>query len=220
MLPGRSLAAPNLGGDSANSGSKISRRGKTYLAALGVASVLLAALLLYGLGTFNGPPASSAAETTATTSYNTLASSVISSAANYAPIGYQQGPSRQLDANETGLVSEGYALYSNQAGALANMTVLVFSSPASAQAYIASVISNARGLSGYSDATYTLAGYQHYGVCYGYAEGDPAGGEYVANGVCTKGNVFIQVHLAATSSLSAAEGDMAGLVGAAYEGLG
>ncbi len=43
---------------------------------------------------------------------------------------------------------------------------------------------------------------------------------YVANGVCTKGNVYIQVHLAATSSLQSAEGDMAGFVGAAYAGLG
>jgi len=50
-------------------------------------------------------------------------------------------------------------LYSNQGGALANMTILVFSSPASAKTYITSVISNAKDLSGYSDATSTLTGY-------------------------------------------------------------
>ena len=222
MIPTRFLASrasPDSGGSAGDAG-KIPPRGRAYLAALGIASIIFLALLLYGLGTFNAPPASSTVETTATTSYDTLASSVISSAANYAPAGYLQGSSRQLNANESGLVSGGYALYSNQGGALANMTILVFSSPASAQRYITSVISNAKDLSGYSDATSTLTGYQHYGVCYGYAESDPEGGLYVANGVCTKGNVYIQVHLAASSSLPSAEGDMSGFVGAAYEGLG
>jgi hypothetical protein len=224
MLPTRHIARrpTRSAGDSGSAGgaAKISPRGRAYLAALGIASVVFLALLLYGLGTFNAPPASTTTETTASTSYDTLAASVISSASNYTPAGYSQGSSKQLNANESGLVSGGYALYSNQGGALVNMTILVFSSPASAQVYITSVISNAKGLSGYSDATSTLTGYQHYGVCYGYAESDPEGGEYVANGVCTKGNVYIQVHLAATSSLPSAESDMAGFVGAAYQGLG
>jgi len=221
MLPVRFLTAPDLGGNSDKGGGKISPRGRTYLAALGIASIVLVALLIYGLGTFNAPSASSSTETTAaTTSYNTLASSAISSAADYTPAGYLQGSSRPLNPNETGLVSGGYAIYSNQGGALANMTILVFNSPASAQTYINSVISNAKDLSGYSNATSTLTGYQHYGVCYGYAESDPEGGEFVANGVCTKGNVYVQVHLAATSSLPSAEGDMAGFVGSVYKGLG
>lgn len=226
MLPTGFLTAPRLSraaldsGGSGAEGGKISRRGKTRLAALGIASIVLLALLLYGLGTFGAPPSAGTTTTTTTTSYSTLASAVISSAANYVPAGYVQGSSRQLNPNESGLASGGYALYSNQGGALVNMTILVFSSPDSAQRYITSVISNAKELSGYSDATSTLAGYQHYGVCYAYAESDPEGGEYVANGVCTKGNVYVQVHLAATSSLPSAEGDMAGFVGAAYEGLG
>ncbi|MDA4115172.1 MAG: hypothetical protein OK442_01290 [Thaumarchaeota archaeon] len=205
---------------SADGVGKLSPRARRNLAALGIASILFLALLLYGLGTFNSPPASSTVETTASTSYGALASSVISSAANYLPAGYAQGSSRELNANESGLVSAAEALYSNPGGALANMTIIVFGSPASAQTYITSVISNAKALSGYSDATSTLAGYQRYGVCYGYAESDPEGAIYVANGVCTKGNVYIQVHLAASSSLPSAEGDMAGFVGAAYSGLG
>jgi hypothetical protein len=225
MFPTRSLvsriarAARDSGGSAGDNG-KISPRGRAYLAALGIASVVFLALLLYGLGTFNAPPASSTVETTASTSYDTLASSVIASAATYLPAGYVQGASRELSANESGLVSAGYVVYTNQGGALANMTILVFSSPASADTYVASVISNAKALSGYTDATSTLTGYQHFGVCYGYAESDPEGGLYVANGVCTKGNVYIQVHVAASSSLSSAEGDMAGFVGAAYSGLG
>jgi hypothetical protein len=225
MLPRRSLnpprasrAAPDPVASPDDSG-KLSRSGKRYLAALGVASIVLLVLVLYAFGSFNAPPASSTTQTTQATSYNTVASSVISSAANYLPAGYLQESSKELNANESGLVSGGYVLYSNPAGSLTNMTILVFSSQASAQTYLTSVISNAKGLSGYSDATSTLSGYQHYGFCYGYAESDPEGGEYVANGVCTKGNVYIQVHLAARFSLSSAEGDMAGFVGAAYEGL-
>jgi hypothetical protein len=211
-------AAPGSVGSPDASG-KLSSTGKRYLTALGIASAILLILLLYAFGSFNAPPASSTTQTTEATSYNTLASSVISSAANYVPAGYLEGSSRQLNANESGLVSGGYALYSNQGGALTNMTILVFSSPASAQTYITSVISNDKDLSGYSDATSALAGYQHYGVCYGYAESDPEGSLYVANGVCTKGNVYIQVHLAASSSLPSTEDDMAGFVGAAYQGL-
>lgn len=218
IRPSRASRTSQRGVSSPDGGERLSPRARKNLAALGIASILFLALLLYGLGTFNSPPSSSTVETS--TSYDTLASSVISSAADRLPSGYSQGSSKVLSADEPGLVSSGSALYSNQEGALANMTILVFSSPASAETYITSVISNAKGLSGYSDATSTLAGYQHYGVCYGYAESDPEGGQYVANGVCTKGNVYIQVHLAARSSLPSAEGDMASFVGAAYGGLG
>jgi len=209
-------AAPDSSGPAP---SKLSPRARTYLAATGVVFIVLVALLIYGLGTFSSPSTATTTPTQTTTSYEVLASSVISSAASNIPSGYLQGSSKQLNANESGLVSGGYALYSNQGGALVNMTILVFGSPSTAQRYINSVISNAAA-SGFTNATSTLTGYEHYGTCYGYAQADPAGGEYVANGVCTKGNVYIQVHVASTSSLPSAEGDMAGFVGAAYEGLG
>lgn len=197
----------------------MSPKAKRTLAAVALASVILLSLVLYGFGTFSAPPSSSTSTTSATTSYDTLASSVIASAASYTPSGYLQGSSKQLSPNETSLASGGYALYSSQSGAFVNMTILVFDSSLSAQRYADSVISNAEGLAGYSNSSSTLSAYDHFGVCYGYAESDPAGGEYVANGVCTKGNVYIQVHLAATSSLPSAEGDAAGFVGAAYQGL-
>lgn len=220
MLPGRLFRA-GFGRASPDTteaaSSKLSPRAKTYLAATGVVFIVLVALLVYGLGTFGSPPTSTSSQTTA--SYDVLASSVISSAAAHIPSGYLQGSSKQLNANESGLVSGGYALYSNQGGSLVNMTILVFGSPSTAQSYITRVISNAAA-SGFTNATSTLTGYERYGVCYGYAQADPAGGEYVANGVCTKGNVYIQVHVAETTSLPSAEGDMAGFVGAAYQGLG
>jgi hypothetical protein len=104
-------------------------------------------------------------------------------------------------------------------GSSANMTILVFDTPKSAQTYISSVVSNAKGLSGYSDVSSSLADYQHYGLCYGFGETDPDGNGAVATGACTKGNVYIQVHVASPSSLSSAEGDMSSLVGAAYQAV-
>lgn len=191
------------------------------LYAVGVACLILLAFVVYGFNTFNAQPpnVASTSSITSSTTYDVTAGSVISSAAGYVPSGYSLGRSGVLSANETGLVSAGYAVYSSQGGDFANVTVMVFDSSASAQVYADSVISNAQALEGYSNTNSTLSGYSHFGVCYGYAQADPAGGEYVANAICTKGNVYIQVHLAATSSLASTEGDAATFVGAAYQGL-
>ena len=82
---------------------------------------------------------------------------------------------------------------------------------------IDSIISNVKGLEGYTDITSALGSYQHYGVCYGYGEDDPDGGGSVANGVWNKGNVFVQVHLVSSSDLSSEEGDMSAIMGAATQ---
>jgi len=219
MLRGKSLDAPNSEGSPG--GGKIPPRGRAYLIALGVASVVVLGLLLTGLGVFNQSAATGTSTTTATTSYNIVASSVIASAATYTPSdGYTQGSPKALNPHESGLETGGFALFSNQGGAVANMTILVFNTTTSAQRYIGSVISNSKDLSGYTDVTSFLTSYQHYGPCYGYAESDPEGAGAIATGVCTKGNVYIQVHIATTSSLPSAEGDMSSLVGAAYQGIG
>jgi hypothetical protein len=220
MLQGQFLTALNSSGG-AGGGGKKSSRGRAYLVALGVASIVALGLLLSGLGVFNQSTVTSTSRTTTNTSYNVDASSVIASAATYAPAsGYTQGSSKQLNPKEAGLETAAYALFSNQGGALANMTILVFDTPASAQTYIDSVISNTKDLIGYSDLTSVLTNYQHYGTCYGYGESDPEGAGAIATGICTKGNVYIQVHLATTASLPSVEGDMSGLVGAAYQSIG
>jgi hypothetical protein len=189
------------------------------LIALAAASLVLLALLLFALGTFNPTPATTSAASTTSTSFAVDATAVIASAASHAPAGYAQGSSRQLYPNETGLKSGGYLVFSTQAGLLANMTVLVFDTPETAQTYISSVVSNAKGLSGYSDVSSSLASYQHYGFCYGFGETDPYGNGAVTTGVCTKGNVYIQVHVVSPSSLSSAEVDLSTLVGAAYQAV-
>jgi hypothetical protein len=193
------------------------RRGR-LLTLVGAAAVLVA-LVLFSLGAFTPPSPTSGIASTTSASYVVDASAVIASAATHAPAGYTQGSSHQLNPNETGLKSGAYAVFSAQAGSLANMTIIVFDTPKSAQTYFMSVVSNAKGLAGYSDVSSSLASYQHYGLCYGFGEADPYGNGAVATGVCTKGNVYIQVHAVSPSSLSSAEGDMSSLVGAAYSSV-
>jgi len=199
----------------------MSTKGKRYLVALGVASIIVVGALVVGLGTFNSPAGTgSPSATTTSTSYAMAASSIIASAATHGPTGYAGGLSKPLNPKEAGLVSGGYAVFSNQGAALANMTILVFNSTQSAQTYGSSVISNAKDLAGYSDLTVSLSSYPHYGTCYGYGQADPEGAGAVATGVCTKGNVYIMVHVATSSSLPSAEEDMASFVGAAYQAIG
>jgi hypothetical protein len=180
---------------------------------------VLVALVLFSLGTFNPPSSTSEISPATSASYAVDASSVIASAAARAPEGYAQGSTHQVNPNETGLQSGAYAVFSAHAGSVANMTIIVFDAPKSAQTYFMSVVSNAKGLSGYTDVSSSLASYQHYGLCYGFGEADPFGNGAVATGVCTKGNVYIQVHAVSPSSLSSAEGDMSSLVGAAYQAI-
>lgn len=190
---------------------------------LGVASVIVVVVVATGLGALgNGPGAGSSQTTYSTTSasYDVGAASVLVSAASLVPAGYVQGSVKTLSPKEFGLTTAAYSVFTEQGGPLANVTVIVFNSSSTAEAYSSSVIANAKALPGYVDVTSTLAAYQHYGACYGYAESDPEGGQYVANGICQRGNVYIQVHVASGSSLSSAETDAATFVGAAYDAVG
>ena len=189
------------------------------LVALAAAALVLFSLLLFALGAFNPPPESTSTASSTSTSFAADASGVIASVASRAPSGYTQGSSRQLNPNETGLQTGAYSVFSTQAGSSANVTILVFDSPKSANTYISSVASNAKDLSGYSDITSSLANYQRYGLCYGFGETDPYGNGAVATGVCTKGNVYLQVHVVSPSSLSSAEADLSNLIGAAYQAV-
>jgi hypothetical protein len=185
-----------------------------------VASIIVLGLLLYSLGAFNPSAATNSVMTTIATSYSVDASAVIASAVAHAPDGFAGGFVRQLNPSESGLVGAGYGSFFTRGGSLANMTILVFDSPHSAETYISSVIANSKALSGYTDVSANLASYLRYGLCYGFGQTDPDGNGAVATGVCTKGNVYIQVHVVTPSSLSSAQGDMSDLVGAAYQGIG
>ncbi len=194
-------------------------RTRGYLVALGAASVVVLVLLLFSLSGLNPPSATMSATTTTSASYAVDAPSVIASAVTYLPTGYALGSSQQLDAGAPGLRSGEYAVLSSQTGSVAKMTILVFDSPDSAQTYIGIAVSNAKALSGYADISPVLASYQHYGVCYGYGEDDPDGNGAVATGVCTRGNVYIQIHLVSHSPLATAKKDLASLVWAGYNAV-
>jgi len=197
-------------------------KGRRCLIALGVISILVVGIALVEFGVFTSPSQGAGVSTSTTTStfYVVSAPAIIASAAPHVPSGYVEGSSKQLSPKETGLSSAGYAAFSNQGTALANMTVLVFNSTTTAQTYVDSVIANSKDLSGYTDITVSLASFQHYGTCYGFGETDPDGAGAVATGVCTKGNVYIQVFVASNSSLPSVQEDMSGFVGAAYQGTG
>ena len=191
---------------------------------MGVVSILLLGLLFYSLGDFSGSGPSSASATTTTsfssTSYNITAPSLIGTVASNPPDGYMETSSKQLNPNEPGLASGGYGFFSAQDGDLANVTILVFDGQQAAQTYTGSVIGNTKDLSGYTDVTGVLTNYDHYGACYGVGEADPEGNGAIAQGICSKGNVYIWVHVVSSASLPVAEGEMADLVGTAYQSLG
>ncbi len=192
------------------------------LVVIGAVSAVLLASLFAGLVLFTSPAATrNTVGVTTDTTYDTAASSVLDSTSQQPPAGYALSTSpRPLNISEPGLENGGYAVFVTQGGSRANLTVLVFATPSSAQDYMNRVVAGAKALSGYSDISSVLLGYQRYGGCYGFGQDNPFGTGAVATGICTKGNVYIQVHLASPSTLSLSEGDLSSLIGAAYRSIG
>lgn len=191
-----------------------SSRRTTYFVVLVVAVAVAVGLVFSGTGAFK---TSTSTATTLSTSYSVTASSVIT-AASKTPLGeaYTHRGVETMKVDVPGVQSAGYMMFSNYGGATANMTVMVFDSTASAQKYVDGAVSAAKDLSGYSNANSTLTPYEEYGVCYGYGLSYPSGIGGTAIGLCTKGNVFIQVNFTA-SSLEQAESGMSYLMSAAYQ---
>jgi len=132
------------------------------------------------------------------------------------PGGYVASASGNLAARSDGAPSAAYALMS-QGASSANLTVIVFDLVSSAQSYFARFRSNVQGLPGYSNISSTVDGFQQYGACYGY--GEDVDGIAVAVGICTKGNVFMEVHITSSNAFSTVQGDLTTLMGAVYENV-
>jgi len=111
--------------------------------------------------------------------------------------------------------SSDWAILQQSDGSEANVTVISYSSSNASQDYFDRLVSGVSGLSGYSEITSDLSSFQQYGKCYGY--GEDVDSIAVANGVCTVGNVFLQVHLVSGISFSDLEGDLTSLMGALYQ---
>lgn len=178
-----------------------------------IRSVLIAVVLLavacggaaYAL--INGQPPG--LTTTTSTQFAIGADTMVSAVASQSPSGYSLE-----SAKANGSASADWAVLGAADGSVANLTALVFASPNDSQAYFTRLVSSLEGLPGYSDLTSALSAYQQYGRCYGY--GEDVDGIAVVNGVCTEGNVFLQVHLVSNESFGDLEADMTSLMGALY----
>lgn len=155
-------------------------------------------------------PAATTTTTTMSTSISTGADAILASAVQTNPSGFVLESSKPTASS-----SSDWATLQSHDGSGANVTVLVYSSTNASQAYFDKLVAGVRGLIGYTNITSDLASFQQYGKCYGY--GEDVEGIAVANGVCTKGNVFLQVHLSSSISLPALEEDLTSLMGALYQ---
>lgn len=178
-----------------------------------IRSVLVAIVLLavacggaaYAL--LSGQP--SGATTSTSTEFAIGANSVVSAVASQGTSGYSLE-----SAKANGSASADWAVLGSADGSVANLTALVFASSNDSQAYFARLVSSLEGLPGYTEVSSALSAYQQYGRCYGY--GEDVDGIAVVNGVCTEGNVFLQVHLVSNKSFGDLEADMTSLMGALY----
>jgi len=145
-----------------------------------------------------------------TTSISSGAPAIIAAAAQTDPAGFVMQASQRVPSG-----SSYWATLQHPDGSEANVTVMVYSSTDASQAYYGKVVAGVRGLPGYTDVTSDLSSFQQFGKCYGY--GEDVDGIAVVNGVCTKGNVFLQVHLVSAIAFSDLEGDLTSIMGALYQ---
>ena len=97
------------------------------------------------------------------------------------------------------------------------MSVRVFSSTNASQTYYGKFVANMKGLPGYADVSSELTSFQQYGRCNAYEE--DVENFTVVNGICSKGNVILQIHLASTVSPQQLEADMVTLMRSLYDSV-
>jgi hypothetical protein len=155
-------------------------------------------------------PAGGAAGTIQSTSISAKADAIVATAAQEQPAGFTLQSSQH-----PGSAMSDWVVLQQADGSEANVTVTVYPSAVASQAYFGSFVAGVKGLPGYTDVTSDLAAFQAYGRCYGY--GEDVDGIGVVNGVCTKGNVFIYVHLVSSIPFPGLEDYLTSVMGAAYQ---
>jgi hypothetical protein len=158
--------------------------------------------------TTTAPPG---ATTTGSISVSSGADTIVASAVQTSPAGFTLESSKQPSSAS----SDWAVLQQESDGSEANITVVVYPSTNASQAYYDGLVAGLKGLVGYTDVTSSLTSYQQYGACYGY--GEDVDNIAVVNGVCTKGNVFLQVHLVSSIAFSSLESDLTSIMGALYQ---
>jgi len=153
--------------------------------------------------------------TEANTSISVGANSIIASAVQTNSAGFRLEFSKPTSPGSNVQMSD-WAILDQSDGSSANVTVTEYSSAVTSQAYFNKFTASVKGLPGYVDISSDLTSFQQYGKCYGY--GEDLEGIAVVNGVCTKGNVFIQVHLNSSITFPDLEEDLTSIMGALYQG--
>lgn len=184
-------------------GSKIGRRS--------LSAVVMVVLVIAGAAALVSAVPAPSGVTTGSISISSGADAIVASAVQAHPAGFTLESSKQPPS----VGSDWAVLQQKSDGSEANVTVLVYLSANASQAYFSRLVGGLRGLPGYADITSNLAPFQRYGSCYGY--GEDVDNIAVVNGVCTKGNVFLQVHLVSSIAPSSLEGDLASIMGALYQ---
>jgi len=172
--------------------------------------IVVAVLIIAGVVALVATSRPSATTTATSTSISAGADAVLASAVQTNPSGFVHESSKPTASG-----SSDWALLQSADGSGANVTVLVYPSTNASRAYFDRFVTGVRGLTGYTNITSDLVSFRLYGKCYGY--GEDVEGIAVANGVCTKGNAFLQVHLVSSISFSALEGDLTSIMGALYQ---
>ena len=175
--------------------------------------IIVAALVFAGavaLISTSGPQAAGTGTSTAVTSISNPANAIIKSAVQTSPAGFvnetsKEGPSATSD----------WAVLQAPDGSEANLTATVYPSANASLSHFDKLVASVKGLPGYSDITSELTSFEQYGACYGY--GEDVDGIAVVNGVCTKGNAFLEVHLVSSVSFSDLEADLTAMMGALYQ---
>ncbi len=199
-------ADPTQVGDSSSKGERTRTNRRA------IVSIVVAVLIIAGVVALVVTSAPSATTTTAakSTSISAGADAIIALAAQTNPSGFALQASKPTASGNSD-----WAVLDQSDGSEANVTVLVYPSTNASQAYFDRLVAGVNGLPGYTDVTSDLASFQQYGKCYGY--GEDVDGIGVVNGVCTKGNVFLSVHLVSGISFSDLEGYLTSIMGALYQ---
>ncbi len=186
--------------------------GRSLRTVLGVVAALALIVGVAALVIVSGP------QRAATTTTTTMSSTYIASSAGSILAGAEQGDPAGFTpkSNSTTATESGWAELQNlNDGSSANLTAIVYASDNGSQGYYERFVASVSGEPGWSKITSYLSSFEGYGSCYGY--GEDVDSLAVVNGVCTKGNVFLEVHLASSASFSDLENDLTVLMGALYQ---
>ena len=201
-------------GMASDSPSKIIETGKSKR----IISIMIVVAVILVVGIAAIAVMSSGKPTTATvtnTSISAGADRIVTTATQTNPAGFVFEFSEPAGARNNLQLSD-WAVLQQADGSEANVTVSVYQTSNASQTYFERFVAGVKGLSSYSDISSDLAAFQQYGKCYGY--GEAVEGISVVNGVCTKGNVLLQVHLNSGISFSDLEADLESIMAALYQG--